>query len=679
MNADLGHVGIVLALIGACAGIAVLAAGLRSRRADLLRAGLVAAAVVAAGAVLATVAMERALVTHDFSLAFVAANNSRETPLFYSITGMWAALQGSILLWALVLSGYLLAMAGVFRRRSADPLVGWAMVVALAVAVFFFALMLGPADPFAATRGGIPRDGTGPNPLLQDNRLIAVHPVFLYLGFVGFTVPFAFAIASLVTGRVGEGWLIETRRFTIIAWGCLSVGVVLGAWWSYQTLGWGGYWGWDPVENAAFLPWLTGTAYLHSVMIQERRGLLRIWNLSLLIATFSLTILGTFLTRSGVVVSVHAFSDSGIGPALLAFFGVVVALGVGLIGWRGDRLASPGSIDAPVSREGAFLLNNVLFAAFALVVLLGTVFPLLAQAVSGQNLSIGRPFFDTFGVPIGIALLFFMAIAPALPWRKASSGVLRQRLVVPSWAGALTILGCVVGGIRGLTPLAAFGLGAFAGASALRQLVLAAVAARRHGLGLWRGVVGRANGGMVVHLGVVVIAVALTAASSFAHRGELTLRPGATAVLDGHRLGFLGWAPIATPNEQGVQALVRVDGGGVFRPGLASFNGEQSVGTPSVDSSVVDDVYLSLSSGPARLPSRAPLVLDVVVQPLVLWLWVGGALVGAGSLLAAVPGRRRRPTAPVSVLFPELEMQPDPTPTGAPAEGANPEPVGARR
>ncbi len=670
MNGAIGHAGVALGLLGACAGMVVLALGLMRRDARLLRLGPRVVVVVAGGAMLATFAMERGLITHDFSLAFVAANNSRETPLLYCVTGMWSALQGSILLWALVLSGYLVAMGAAFRRRREDRLAAWAMIVALGVAVFFFALMLGPADPFASTLGPVPRDGSGPNPLLQDNTLIAFHPVFLYVGLVGFTVPFAFAVASLVTGRVGEGWLTETRRFTLVAWGALSVGIVLGAWWSYQTLGWGGFWGWDPVENAAFLPWLTGTAYLHSVMIQERRGLLRIWNLSLLIATFALTILGTFLTRSGVLVSVHSFSNSGIGPSLLGFFGLVVALGVGLIAWRGDRLSSSGSIDAPVSREGAFLLNNLLFAAFAFVVLLGTTFPLLAEALNGQTLSIGRPFFDTFAVPIGIALLFFMAVAPALPWRKASPGVLRRRLVVPAWAAAATVFACVLGGVRGLTPLAAFGLGAFAGASALRQLVLAGVAARRHGLGVWRGVVGRANGGMVVHLGVVVIAVALTAASSFAHRAEVTIGRGATRSVDGHALTFLGWRAIDQPNQKGVQALVRVDGGGVFRPGISSFNGEQPVGTPSVDSSVLVDVYLSLSSGPASLPSGAPLVVDVYVQPLVLWLWVGGALVAAGALLAAVPGRRRRPTSPSSVLVPELETA-VPGPHGVPV-GARP-------
>src|SRR5271157_4705644 len=311
--------------------------------------------------------------------------------------------------------------------------------------------MVGPANPFATAPGVT--TGLGPNSLLQDNPLVAIHPPLLYIGFVLFTVPFAFAIGMLATGRVGDRWQIECRRWTLLAFTFLSVGIVLGAWWSYQVLGWGGFWGWDPVENAALLPWLCGTAYLHSVMVQERRGLLRVWNLSLLMAAFSLTILGTFLTRSGVLVSVHSFSNSTVGPVLLGFFGLVVAVGVGLIGWRGDRLRSPGTIDAAVSREGAFLVNNLLFAGFALVVLLGTVFPLFIEALNGQQVTVGRPYFDTMTVPIGLALLFFMAVAPALPWRKAGEGVLRRRLLVPAWVGVGVVVVCVLAGVRGFTPL----------------------------------------------------------------------------------------------------------------------------------------------------------------------------------------------------------------------------------
>ena len=259
------------------------------------------------------------------SLVYLAENSARSTPLVYKVATLWAALEGSILLWGLVLAAYLAGMAWRFRARLQEPQVAWAMVVGLGVAAFFFGLMLGPADPFRTVAGAVPLDGPGPNPLLQNHPLMAFHPPVLYLGYVGFTVPFAFAMGSLITGNFAADWVQETRRWSLAAWGFLTIGIGAGAWWSYEVLGWGGYWAWDPVENASLLPWLTATAYLHSVLVQQRRGSLRVWNISLVLATFSLTMLGTFLTRSGVLDSVHAFTESAVGPALLGLLGVVLA------------------------------------------------------------------------------------------------------------------------------------------------------------------------------------------------------------------------------------------------------------------------------------------------------------------------------------------------------------------
>jgi cytochrome c-type biogenesis protein CcmF len=641
VNAVLGQIGVALGLVSAVCGVVVIGMGLAKGRPGWLSAAPRAAWGVLAGALLATAAMQHALITHDFTLAYVADNNARVTPLLYSITGMWAALQGSILLWALVLAGYISVIAHRFRSRASDPLVAWALLVCLVVAAFFFGLMAGPANPFVTISGSAPTTGLGPNALLQDNVLIAFHPVFLYLGFVGFTVPFAFAIAALVTGRLGEGWLVATRRYTLFAWAFLTVGIVLGAWWSYQVLGWGGFWAWDPVENAALLPWLCATAYLHSVMVQERRGLLRVWNLSLLIAAYSLTILGTFLTRSGVLVSVHAFSDSSsIGPALLGFFGAVVATGVGLIYWRGDRLRSPGSIDSPVSREGAFLVNNLLFAAFALVVLIGTVFPLFVQALNNQEITVGTPYFDSMTVPIGFALLFFMAVAPVLPWRKAGPGILRSRLALPAWAGVLVVGVCVAFGVRGLTPLAAFGMASVAGASAIRQLVLASLAAHRGGSSWWRAFVGRSNGGMIVHLGVVVVAVALAAATTYGHRATFELAVGQSVTYEGQRITYEGASPFTQPNRTGIVGVVDVDGA-AFHPAISNYTGYDGIATPAVDSSWRRDIYLTIGS--VSSTGKGAASIGVVDQPMVLWLWVGGVLTAFGALLAAIPsGRRRR-------------------------------------
>jgi cytochrome c-type biogenesis protein CcmF len=645
VNAALGAGGVVLGLAASLVGMTVLAVGIRQRREPLLRTGPTYALLVLLGAVVAVVAMERALITRDFSLQYVADNGSTRTPALYNVATLWAALEGSILLWALVLGGYAAVVARRFRDRTADPMVAWALLVLLAIAAFFFLLMLGPADPFERVAGATPTDGPGPNPLLQNHPLMAFHPPMLYLGYVGFSVPFAFAIAALVTGRVGEGWLVETRRWTLFAWGFLTAGIILGAWWSYEVLGWGGYWAWDPVENASLLPWLTGTAYVHSVMVQERRGMLRVWNLSLLCATFSLTILGTFLTRSGVLESVHSFTESEIGAWLLSFFALTVVVTLVLIGWRGDRLRAPGRIDSPLSREAAFLLNNVAFAVFAGFVLLGTVWPLIVEAMNDERISVGVPYFNRMATPVGLVLLFLMAVAPVLPWRSSSSGVLSQRLHWPAWIGTVSVLAALLVGARGLAPLLAFGLGGFAAGAALRQVALAT---RRQG---WRGLVGRTNGGMVVHLGVVLIAVALASSSSYDREAELTLAPGDRATVAGHDLEYVGSETEDRDNKTVIRALVRVDGDRTYAPALNRFDfGGQAIGTPSVRTTLREDVYLALLAVPDGPDGQV--VLRVIIQPLVVWLWIGGGLMLVGTALAGFPGRRRRPTAPVSEELP---------------------------
>jgi len=662
VNALVGQIGVWLAFVAAVSGAALLVRSLwrraRGQPTDRRLDGRLCAPLLLVGMAAAVVAMEHALVTHDFSIAFVADNNSRATPLLYSITGLWSALAGSILLWGFALAAFTAVLVWRYRAQD-DPVVAWATLVLFCVSAFFIGLMVGPANPFVHVAGHAPLQGAGPNALLQDNPLVAIHPPLLYLGFVGFTVPVAFAVGMLATGRVGERWQIETRRWTLAAWTFLSVGIVLGAWWSYQVLGWGGFWGWDPVENAALLPWLCGTAYLHSVLVQERRGLLRVWNLSLSVATFALTILATFLTRSGVIESVHAFSDSTLGPILIGFFLLVVAVGFGLIAWRGDRLRSPGGIDAPLGREGAFLLNNLLFVGFAFVVLLGTLFPLLYQALKNQAVTIGAPYFNTVAAPVGLSLLALMALAPALSWRKIDAGVLWRRVAIPAWAGVLVIVVCVASGLRGVAPLLAFGLGTIAASSALRSIVLSVAAGRRQGQGVLRSFRTRANGGMVVHLGVVVLAIGITAATSYTQRTELPLRQGQTRSFDGHTFRYEGLATVTSPSRRATEALVQVDGGGVFHPAITQFAGANStaVGTPAIDSGFTGDVYLTFdalggagATGAQVIPNlgAGSIALGVTVEPLIDWMWAGGLIVGVGGLLAIFPGRRRRATDPVS-------------------------------
>ena len=650
MNLALGRAGITLGFAAAILGAVTVGYGLIRHRPELVRLSRWYAGLVFLGGLLAAIAMERALITRDFTVLYVADNGSTKTPALYNFATLWGALEGSIILWALILGGYLMAVVLKFRKRLADPLVGWAIFTMLIVCIFFFWMLVGPANPFKSFSPPPGFDGPGPNPLLQNHPLMAFHPPMLYLGYVGFTVPFAFAIAALITGRVGEGWLLATRRWTLIAWGFLTAGILLGSWWSYEVLGWGGYWAWDPVENASLMPWLTGTAYLHSVLVQERRGMLRVWNISLLCATFALTILGTFITRSGVIESVHAFTTSGIGIALISFFALIVLSTVVLIGWRGDRLRSPGRIDSPLSREGAFLANNVLFAAFAFVILLGTLFPLIVEAINDDRISVGVPYFNRMTMPIGLTLLFLMAIAPVLPWRKASGELLRHRLIWPAWIGVGSMIFAVAIGARGFAPVLAFGLGGFAAGSAGRQVVLAT---RRQG---WRGLIGRANGGMIVHLGVVMIAVAFAASSSYVRQAEFTLTQGQSAQFAGHELVYVGQNIKQESAKLVDQVLITIDGTGPWAPSLNKFaNGNQTIGTPSVRTTFTDDVVLSVID--IKDGENGSVTIRVTVQPLIMWLWIGGGVMALGTLLAVFPGRRRNPldavSAPVAVELPK--------------------------
>ena len=630
------HLGRAILLAGFLAAFfGAFAAAIGARRNDPRTLRLVPRFVALASfmALAAFAVMEWAMITRDFSLLYVQKVGSSATPALYNFAAVWSALEGSILMWVLVLAGYVAAAMWWMRKRLNEPLVGWAMAVLLIVLAYFFLLSYGPANPFVIGPPGV-TDGPGPNPLLQNHLLVMFHPPILYLGYVGMTVPFAFAIAALIAGKVEDGWLHLTRRWTVTAWGFLTFGIALGGWWSYEVLGWSGVWAWDPVENASLLPWITGTAYIHSVMVQERRGLLRVWNVSLLIATFSLTILGTFLTRSGVLNSVHAFSESDIGPWLLAMFVIIVAVSLVLVYLRGDQLRASGAIDNVFSREGAFLVNNVLFAVFAFVVLLGTVFPLIIEVLQQRQIVVGEPFFDRLTIPIGLTMLFIMAVAPVLPWRQDGREVMSQRLLVPALVGLAALVLSLVVGASGVAPLLAFALGGFAAGSALRHLVRAVRVQRL------RGFVGRANGGMIVHLGVILICVALAASNSFTRSQEIDLVTGQVATFAGHTFELIDVVEVRDARSTTVKALVKVDGGKAYSPSITKYTRiGMNVGTPSVRTSFTRDVYLTLEP-PVRQDSGQARI-KVFVKPLILWLWVGTFVMAFGTLLAVLPTRRR--------------------------------------
>lgn len=632
MTAAVGQASVVIALIVALGGAATSFAAVR--RPSLVRAARASSFALLALALLGAGALMFALLTHDFSLAYVAQNGSRATPTFYTAISLWAALEGSILLWIAVLAGYGAATAAFAPRRAPD-LYPLAQGVLFLIAAFFLWLAAGPADPFR-TVAPAPADGLGPNPLLQNHPLMALHPPALYLGLVGFSVPFAFAIAALVRGRLDDRWIRVTRGATLVAWAFLALGILLGGWWSYEVLGWGGYFAWDPVENASLLPWLTATAFIHSVMVQEKRGMLKLWNLTLVVTTFLLTILGTFLTRSGVLSSVHAFAEGLVGPSLLAFIGVALAVSIGLLVWRGEALRSEGLLDAPVCRESAFLLNNLLLVGLTVTVLTGTLFPLFAEAWNGTRLSVGEPYFNTTAVPIALALLFLMGVGPALPWRKASARVLQRRLLVPALAALLLALVLFAVGIRKPSALAAVVLGGFVVAQAGWDV---GRLARRRSLASNR----RRVGGQVVHVGVALIAVGIAVSSSYQVERQATLRRGESMQVGSHAVRFDGVSRIAEARRSVVRAHLMLDGRERLEPALNLYRRQQqATASPAVRESPGTDVYAILVEA-ARDGSAA--TIRVLLNPLVTWLWFGGGVVLAGALVAGFPVRTRRAAA----------------------------------
>src|SRR5512132_2810987 len=532
---------------GVAAGV-----GARTGRLALVESAQHAAVGVFVLVVGSLVLLTYAFLRFDFSVRYVATNTNLGTPFYYRITAVWGALEGSIILWGSMLALYTLVVI-VTQRERAREFYPWVLAVMLGVLSFFLFVMTIAAPPFERL-SPIPRDGRGLNPLLEDTGMIT-HPVALYLGFTGFTVPFAFAIAALATGRVGEAWLTLTRRWTIVAWYFLSLGLLIGGWWSYHVLGWGGYWAWDPVENAAFMPWLTGTAFLHSVMIQERRRMLKLWNLTLIILTFSLTLFGTFLTRSGIIGSVHALTQGSIGIFFLVFLALIMLGAFTLLAWRLERLRGQSELDSIFSRESAFLLNNLFLIAAAFTVFFGTVFPLLSEAVKGQKVSVGAPFFNLVNIPIFLALIFLMGVGPLIAWRRASAENLRRNFLMPVAIGVVGAALCWALGVGNLLVLLCMGLVVFVAATIALDFWRAARARRRTGdswLEATWGLALRQNrryGGFTVHLGILVVALGVAGSQAWSTQTEATINRGASVELAGYTIRFDDLQPVEESNH----------------------------------------------------------------------------------------------------------------------------------
>jgi cytochrome c-type biogenesis protein CcmF len=512
----------------------------------------------------AVVAIESAFLRSDFSVKLVADHSSTTTPTLYKFTALWGSQSGSLLLWAFVLS--IAASAVLFAtRRSHREVAPWATAVMGGIATFFVGLMMAgtifpdaQTYPFATFAAGmVPVEGAGLNPLLR-HPAMAIHPPMLYAGYVFFTVPFAFAIGALIARRLDASWIRSTRRFALIAWVFLTIGLALGARWSYSELGWGGYWAWDPVENAALMPWLVGTAFLHSIMVQERRGMLRVWNVSLIVATFALSLLGTFLVRSGILQSIHAFGESKVGLPLLALIATVVIGSALLIVSRLPDLRSQRRIDSLLSRESAFLLNNLLFVGLAAIVFWGTFFPLISEAFTGKESSLAAPWYDRYTTPVGIGLLLLAGVGPLVAWRRLSIAGMRRAFAIPiaAAAAALVAVGALVG---------------FAEPLAVALFVVAAFTLAAVGQELWRGAGARRSlsgddplralgtlvtrnrrryGGYVVHVGIALLLIGVAASSSFQTSRDLRLEPGEEATVGDYSVTYVRPTSSIDPREQ---------------------------------------------------------------------------------------------------------------------------------
>ncbi len=581
---------------------------------------------------LAAVVLLVALGRRDLTFVYVYEHTSHKLPLGYALSAFWGGQEGSLLLWLLVLTGY--AGLAVWLNRRSRELVAWTVPVFGLVAVFFAFMLCFVSSPFNLQPA--PADGRGMVPSLQNPYMLA-HPPLLYLGYVGLTVPFAFAMGALLSGRTDERWIVATRRWTLAAWTFLGVGQLVGAHWAYVEIGWGGYYAWDPVENAALMPWLAATAFLHSVMIQEKRGMLKVWNMVLVALAFNLSLFGTFLTRSGVVSSIHSFSQSPIGGWFLGFLCLMVVLSVALIRWRLPLLRTKTKLESLVSREASFLYNNLLLVALCLTILWGVLYPILSQAIRGEQRSVAGPYYDFFLHSFGLPLLLLMGLGPLVAWRKASLRSLGKTFLVPFAVAVVTGVALLALGLGSSWPgLLAYTFGAFVVASILLEFVRGRAAAG----GILRLIARnrRRYGGYVVHAAVVLLAIGIAGSSAYQTVRERVLRPGQSVEAAGYTLTYTGLTGVKGPNYTGFRALLAVSGHGErFRldPGINNYPIEGQLDAASIyhDPRSLGDVFTRAHP----VPHTNKMDVQVFVKPLVNLIWVAGFVFVAGALIAMWP------------------------------------------
>jgi cytochrome c-type biogenesis protein CcmF len=665
---DFGFITLILSVL---ASLYALYAALRERN-NLTSPWLASArqAVIAAFSLLSlsTAAVIYNLVMGDFQINYVYQTSAWSMSTFLKVTALWGGQEGSILFWTWLMSAF--AAAVMVRKWETDrPLMPWVIVITVGTLLFFQLVSLFIANPFerlwfvdqevvqsvwqpAGSQPAVPYDGQGLNPLLRHPGMIG-HPPTLYLGFVGFVIPYAFAMAALITNRAADDtWIRTTRRWMLVAWLFLSIGLILGGRWAYDVLGWGGYWGWDPVENASFMPWLTATAFLHSAMIQEKRGMLKVWNMILIILTYSLVLFGTFITRSGVISSVHSFARSAIGPAFFAFISLTFLISLFLLFARLKTLKSENELDSLLSREAIFLLQNLLFLGITFATFWGTIFPMISELVTGQKITVGPPFYNKVNGPIFAVLVLAMGVAPLFAWRKQVARRLGRALWIPFAIAVAVVLGLILSGIHNPAALFGYWLVAFVGLTTLWEFGKGIRARMKHGespaIALMRllGRNQRRYGGYIVHLGVVMIALGVVGTNFFQQETQGMLRPNESLHLDRYTLTYesLQQYTLEGGDRQVTEAQVSLYRDGKFlrklRPHKDFFiSSGQPLSIPAVLSRPAEDVYVLLVGWEEIGPGGS--TFKIYLNPLVNWIWLGGLTLIAGTLLAAWPERHR--------------------------------------
>ena len=647
MIIEIGHFSVTIALVLSVFGMASAALALKTRNADWARVGRMALTLIFVLLGVGMLALVYSFIVRDFSVLYVANNSNSKLPFFYTVSAVWGGHEGSLLLWVFILSVFS-TLAVWLHWRTQPTIMPYLIGVECAIIFGFLCLIVFLSSPFERLLP-VPLEGKDLNPLLQDPAMV-MHPPMLYMGYVGFSIPFSFAMAALFSGRLGEEWIKVTQRWTTFAWMCLTTGILLGGYWAYYELGWGGYWGWDPVENASFMPWLVGTAYLHSVLVQEKRKMFKVWNLFLIIVTFSLSLIGTFLVRSGVLTSVHSFAtDPERGLYILIFVGGVIGIAFGALILRAAKLKSQVEMDSFVSRESIFLFNNLFFLVAAATVFLGTLYPLILETFGGGKVTVGPPYYNAVFMPIALGLLFLMGIGPYIPWRKASVANLQKSFSIPLIAGAVMVVLLAVTGIRNLYALAGTYVVAFSGMAIVMDFSkVSQLYAQRNSSNIFKGCLAaftanqRRYAAMLTHIGVLVLVVGIIASTIYQTEKVVSMKVGDEMAIGDYRMKLTDLHDVKGVNwkaEEGVFQVFEEDTLITeLRPQKRIYNATQTPTTESAIYSInMGHIFLTM---PEVSPDGVA-VARGVLNPLILWVWGGGIIMGLGVILNILRPRKR--------------------------------------